>query len=294
MNSIAKSVALEDRLDLRYYEAKEPLYVGIINYMLDKINSKEWSVGAKLPTEDQIQEQFGVSRGTVRRALSELESMEMITRRPGLGTFVGARTQRLPKALGEIVSFTQQLVDAGYTPDTQVLEQGIIKLSEAGGRVAEAFFAGDADIPQDAQVVHIKRLRRGNGIPFAIQSVYFLPDQTPDILEQDLLDLFQLYRERYNRDITSADETLQAAGASPAEAKLLKVKEGAPVMIRDRISFDQDEQPFEVLHSVDRGDRFTYNYQILSDRSRVPSRAIALSRLQFIVDDSAEGTLKEP
>jgi len=58
------------------------------------------------------------------------------------------------------------------------------------------------------------------------------------------------------------------AAASGEEAALLEIAPGDPVVIRDRISADQDEYPFEVLHSVDRGDRFEYRYHILGDSSR--------------------------
>lgn len=250
------------------YESKEPLYVKIINHVLDKISSGAWKVGDKLPTEDELQAQFSVSRGTVRRALSELESMGLIIRRPALGTFVTSPTPRLPKALGEIISFTEQLRDAGLTPGTEVLFAGLIPASEAEGRVMEAF----ADTGEDNHVVHIKRLRRGNDLPFAIQSAYFLPEEIPGILDgQDLQHLFKLYQESYGRTVVNADERMQVRGALPEEAKLLEMEPGQPVLVRDRISYDQDGRVFEVLHSVDRGDRFVYRYQILDDRTVVPN-----------------------
>ena len=255
-------------MELRY-ESKEPLYVKIINHVLDNISSGEWAVGQKLPTEDQFKDQFGVSRGTVRRALSELESMGLIIRRPALGTFVTSPSPRLPKALGEIVSFTQQLVDAGYTPQTKVLFSDLIKASKAEGRVLEAFW-GDDDIPEDAQVVHIKRLRLGNGLAFAIQSVYFQPEETPGILDgKDLQCLFELYQGSYGRSVHSADELIRVRGASQEEAEALQMAPGEPVLIRDRISYDQNGEAFEVLHSVDHGDRFYYRYQLVKDDSEV-------------------------
>lgn len=249
-----------------HYETKEPLYARIINRLLSDISSGILKVNDRLPTEDELQQEFGVSRGTVRRALSELESMGLITRRPALGTFVTATIPRLPKGLGTISSFTQQLRDADYEPQTKVLDANLIQASHASERVLEAF-----DVREDAQVVQIRRLRLGNDEPFAVQSVYLLPEEFPGILEgMDLLSLFKVY-ERYGRTVVNADEWLRARGAASCESEVLHIAIGEPVVVRDRISYDQDGKPFEVLHSVDRGDRFVYRYQLVNDRSGVAS-----------------------
>jgi GntR family transcriptional regulator len=248
-----------------FEERKEPLYFSIKKDILSNIKRGLWPIGHRLPSEDELQEEYDVSRGTVRRALSELESEGYIDRRPGRGTFVTRVVPKLQKPLGEIVSFTQQLARAGLEPKTKMLFTGIIRAHEAEGRVQEGF-----GIPDDKEVIHVKRLRQGNGTPFAIQSVYFLPDLCPGILEEELPHLFKLYKEKYGRTIMAVDEMIQVAGASEEQADLLQVKPGTAVMLRDRVSFDQEGEPFEVLHSVDRGDGFVYRYRILNDRTLVP------------------------
>ncbi|UCG12374.1 MAG: GntR family transcriptional regulator [Deltaproteobacteria bacterium] len=249
----------------RFSERKEPLYATIKRELLSKIERGTWPINHKLPSEDELQEHYDVSRGTIRRALSELELEGYITRVSGKGTFVTRVTPRYEKAMGEITSFTEQLSQAGFEPSTRVLLKGIIKASEAKGRVEEGF-----GIPADAEVIQIKRLREGNEIPYAIQSVYLLPKQCPGILEEDLTHLFKLYEAKYNRTMSTADELVRASGASPEEAGLLHINQGAPVLIRERVSYDQTGKPFEVLHSVDRGDRFEYRYIIVNDTSKVP------------------------
>jgi GntR family transcriptional regulator len=71
--------------------------------------------------------------------------------------------------------------------------------------------------------------------------------------------------------MATADELVRASGASLEEARLLHINQGAPVLIRERVSYDQTGKPFEVLHSVDRGDRFEYRYTIVNDTSQVPN-----------------------
>ena len=69
--------------------------------------------------------------------------------------------------------------------------------------------------------------------------------------------------------IIRAEEKICVAAAGTEEAALLELAPGDPVVIRDRLSVDQREYPFEVLHSVDRGDRFEYRYRILGDSTRL-------------------------
>ena len=248
-----------------YSDRKEPLYATIKRELLSKIERGTWRLYHKLPSEEQLQKQYNVSRGTVRRALSELELEGYISRVSGKGTFVTRVAPRLEKAVGEITSFTQQLSQAGFEPSTKVLFAGIIPASEAKGRVKEGF-----GIPDDAKVILIKRLREGNDVPFTIQLVYLLPELCPGILDEDLTHLFKLYEQKYNRTMVTADEIIRTCGASTEEAELLQMDPGAPVVIRERVSFDQHSAPFEVLYSVDRGDRFEYRYRIVTDTTEVP------------------------
>jgi hypothetical protein len=99
--------------------------------------------------------------------------------------------------------------------------------------------------------------------------VYLLPQLCPDILEEDLTSLWKLYEVKYNTKISAADEIIRLSKASREEAALLAMAPGAPVAVRDRISFDQHGEPFEVLHSLDRGDRFAYRYMIGSDLTSI-------------------------
>jgi GntR family transcriptional regulator len=106
-------------------------------------------------------------------------------------------------------------------------------------------------------------------VPLAIQSVYLLPALCPGILEEDLSHLFRLYVTRYRVQVNVADEMIRVGRAAEDEAALLEIAPGDPVVIRDRISLTQDGEPFEVLHSVDRSDRFQYRYQIVADSTRL-------------------------
>jgi GntR family transcriptional regulator len=245
-------------------DGRELLYVQIQRDLRTKIESGHWAIGTKIPPEPELQKTYNASRGTVRRAVDELARQGYVVKKPGKGTFVRSTSPILQKKLGELASFTQQLSAQDLTPTTRLLSAGRIRAAEAEGRVREAF-----GLTSEAEVIHIRRLRLGDGVPFAIQSVYLLPASCPDILEEDLSRLFRLYEIRYGVRISVADEIIRVSRASEDEAALLEIAPGDPVVIRDRISLTSDGEPFEVLHSVDRGDRFQYRYQIVADSTRL-------------------------
>lgn len=265
----------ESALPVRDHDSREPLYFCIKKDLVSKIEGGAWQIGEPLATEPVLQEQYKASRGTVRRALMELEFEGYIRRRSGQGTFIAATHPRIPRAAGEINSFTQQLSRTGYQVSSKVLFKGIIKASEAQGRAIEGFH-----ITSGTDVVHIKRLRLGDGIPLAIQSVFLLPDRCPGILEEDLSHLMQLYERRYGCKIALADERLQVTFPRPEEVKLLHIKRATPIAVRDRVSYDQGRQPFEVLHSIEVAEKFAYQYRIVEDAtaSRLDSRGVRQHR----------------
>ncbi len=236
----------------------QPYYLTIKTAILDKICQGVWPVDARLPTEENLMNQFQVSRGTVRRAMADLENDGYISRRAGVGTMVVSTQPALAKQLSEIKSISEQLVEKGIWPDAEVLFAGLQRVGDAEGRVS-AF-----GLPVEAEVIKIRRLIKGDGIPFAIQTVYLLPAACPGLLEESgerLVHLFRLYREKYQVTIEAVDELFRAAVATTDETNLLQIEAGAPLIIRDRLSYNQNGMLFEILHSVDRGDKFAYHYQ---------------------------------
>jgi len=228
-----------------------------------QIEGGVYKPGDRLPSEKSLVRRYGHSRVTVRRALRELAQEGFIEAKQGRGTFVLRSKPRWKKRLGELASFTRQLEGSGFCPQSRLLCKELLPLEEVERWVAEAFGLAEGE-----HVVHIRRLRSGDGLPFAVQSVYLLPARCPGILEQDFTSLFKLYEERYGVLITEAEEVLRVARASEEEAALLEIAPGDPVVIRQRISLDQRGCVFEVLRSVDRSDRFEYHYHIALDETK--------------------------
>lgn len=227
--------------------------------LINKIRTGEYALGDQLPAEPELAEIYNVSRGTVRKVLGELDDEGIISRRTGAGTFVMAT----PKA-DKAISFTKQVAMAGLQPRTVVLTQEKIMAAAARGRVCEGFMLDEA-AAAITPVYHIDRVRYGDDRPLARQTIYLLAsDFKENLLETEELSgsIFGLYR-RYHRWVAWADEIIKARPASPEEVALLQLPESQFVYVRQRISYDQNNRPLEVMTSIDRRDFFDgYRYRI--------------------------------
>lgn len=241
----------------KYYEIKERLEAQII--------AGDYPVGSQLPSEPRLSELFNASRGTVRLALSALEREGVIARRSGIGTQV----VRAPKQ-AVIISFSQQVVDKGKRPSTSVLLKQKQPLSQARGRSSEAFLAFDEEAPED--VYCIDRLRLADDLPVARQIIYLRASEFgPNLLEEEDFtgSLFQVYS-RHHRRAAWADEIIEARRPTAEEAAMLHMldlpEHDRLVYLRNRITYDDDNMPLEVLISIERADFFgQYQYRLLAD-----------------------------
>ena len=95
------------------------LYYQLETILRRRVESGDFAPGDQLPTEDELMEQFGVSRATVRRALADLSDQGLLVRRAGKGTFVIG--PKLNQGLNVLVSFSEQIRAIGKTPSSRLL-----------------------------------------------------------------------------------------------------------------------------------------------------------------------------
>lgn len=223
------------------------MYLRIEQAIQERISSGEWSPGQLIPPEVQLCELFGVSRITIRHALSRLVDRGLLIRERGRGTFV--REPGLTASARGVTSFTAEVRDLGMQPSSRVLEIGLVAPPRA---VALAL-----DLPPNAQAIRIHRIRLGDGRPIGLQTAYLVADRFPGLVELDLngLSLYAVLAERYGVSSTEAVETFTVGGVTREDAPLLEVEPGAHAMYVERTTYDS-RGPFEHVYSVMRGDRY--------------------------------------
>ena len=236
------------------YETSIPLYVQIAESLLDRIESGELRPGDRLPAERELSQTLEVNRMTVRRALQVLELQGLLMRRQGDGTYVTA--PKIERQAGNLVPFTKGMQRRGYTPGAQVIT--------FERRPAEPSVAKELQLPVSAPVYYIRRLRLINQEPVMLERFTLPVRRVPGLERYDLASrsVYEVMETEYGISVTRARQSLEPVVAAEYEAELLRVNPGAPLMLEQRLSFDQDDQPIEYGNDLYRGDRFRFVTEI--------------------------------
>lgn len=228
-----------------------PKYNQLATILRQKIEDGEWPPRTPIPSERQLEVIYNISRTTIREAIDHLVRQGYLYREHGRGTFVSP--QKLQKGLMELTSFSEDLIKRGITPG-QVIRS--LEWVEAPSRIAQRL-----ELPTGTKVLRIERIRLGDGVPIGLQISYLAlaPEQTITMAEiQASGSLYRILQEKFNIIPSEADETLEVTLATPEEAVLLEIPEGAPLLLSERVLFAQNRKPVEFVKILYRGDRYQY------------------------------------
>lgn len=221
-----------------------------------KTIEEELEPGAMIPSERELKARYGVSRATVRAAISTLVNEGRLTTAPGRGTIVNR--PRVESNL-HLASFTQDMRRRGHRPSTQLLSSEVV--------VAPSKTAKALGLEQGERVWQIERLRLADDEPMAHEVSWYPEELFPDLGDEDLTSsLYATLEAQYGAVITDAEQTVWSEPAGSQYANLLGIADVAPVLVFDRIS-STTERAVERTVSRYRGDR----YQLTMSLQRGPS-----------------------
>ena len=227
-----------------------PLYYQLKQLLAERITKGEWQPGDMLPTEEQLQEQYGLSRTTVRQALRELELEGLISRHRGRGTFVSR--PKISHSPDPHFNLTAYLTEEGMRPGWQVISAGWIP---ATGEVAERL-----SCKAGQRVYQLRRLRLANDEPIGYHIAHVIP-ALGEIIDESRLDRggsLDYLRATGQLDQSYANRTIEAILASDEVARHLDINKGSPILRIRRRVFNSAGVPIEDMRAMYRGDSFQY------------------------------------
>jgi GntR family transcriptional regulator len=220
-----------------------PLYQQIKSLLVTGLETGQWQPGQPIPSETELAARFGVSQGTVRKAIDEMAAENLLVRRQGKGTFVAthaeAQTQyrflRLTPDAGAAAALQRRLLDC--------------RRMRAPVEVARllALKAGEA-------AVQVRRLLLADGRPVVLDDLW-LPGAAFKGLDAGTLEqwrgpLYRLFEAEYSVRMIRAEEKIRAVVAGAEEAALLQLPPGAPLLSVERRSFTYGDRPVELRRGL--------------------------------------------
>jgi GntR family transcriptional regulator len=199
---------------------------------------------APLPSESQLCAEFSVSRMTARAAVQRLVQDGLVYRVPGRGTFVAAAPAN--RTAGHVLSFSDEMRRQGRVPTSRVLER-----QERRATDEEERRLGVKD------VVVLRRVRLADGKPLAVERAVFPAARVGGALDADL-ERASLFETLASAGLvpTRGRAALAAEAATAEDARVLRVRKGAPLLVERRLIHDQDGEPLEWTESRYVGSRY--------------------------------------
>lgn len=230
-----------------------PLYYQIVEQFKEQIATGELADGARLPSERELSEHAGVSRMTVRQAITTLQREGLIEVRQGIGAFVTPPKQTYDAL--HLLGFSEEIGRRGDRVESVVLEQAIVT---PPARVAQRLGLREA-----SKTVKITRLRKVNQEPILLETSYLPAVSCPGLAEVDLAtnSLYQVLESRYALRLRRAQQTMECVIATEYEQALFGLRAGAPVLLLEGVTYAERNEPVEYFKAIYRGDRCKFEME---------------------------------
>jgi GntR family transcriptional regulator len=232
-----------------------PLYYQLKEILLENIESGNWKPEYMIPSEIQLQQEYNISRNTVKKALDELVQEGMLNRIQGKGTFVSA--PKIEQSLSSFYSFSKVMESRGLNPKDIILS---LVENEAKLGVSKKL-----QLSENNQVYELQRLRCSGDEPIILETSYIPKHLFPN-LSVKMLDknsLYDVMQKDYGIYVTKAKEVFEPVLIRSHESMILQVGEGNPALFLERIAYDNQGVAVEFCRSLIRGDRCRFYTELL-------------------------------
>ena len=229
-----------------------PLYRQIKGLITRGLQAGDWKPGEAIPSETDLAARFGVSQGTVRKAIDELATENLLIRRQGRGTFVATHHEERAQ-----FRFLRLRRDGGGDPgpmDSRILECRRLRAPVEVARLLQ-LRAGET-------VVYIRRLLSFESRPTVLDDIW-LPGAlfrglTAERLGASVGPLYGLFESEFGVRMIRASESIRAVAADPEVALRLAVASGGPLLQVERVTYTYEDRPVEVRRGLYVTEQFHY------------------------------------
>ena len=238
-----------------------PLYYQLEGLLREKIISGKYVAGDRLQTESELIQQYGVSRITVRQALTALVEDGLIERRQGRGTFVTERRTKKRSFEGQthLTGSLDEVIAMGLNTPVKVLEMNRV---EADAHEAELLGTTVGE-----PLYRIKRLRSREGKPYSYVINYIPAEIGAKLTRKELStgSLLHLIETKFGIKLKDARQQITAALADSYVASLLDVRIGSALLCIERTVYSDKGKAVESVQVLYRTDLYSYQVYLTRD-----------------------------
>lgn len=229
--------------------SSKPIYVQISNELKRNISLGNFDKGEKLPSEDSLVKEIGVSRGTVRKAITELVNEGVLEKIQGKGTYVSQDKISYPFAQ-ELISYAESMKNKGLDFSTEVLLFNKI--------VPNLKIKNRLSLKDDEQVFYIVRKRSVKGKPAILLYNWVSVKLCPNLGNYDFthIGLFEAIEKEIGEKIDFGIRNFSANKLSLKQSNLLDLEENSPILNIGQVTFINCNTPIECSEVLLRTDQY--------------------------------------
>ena len=227
-----------------------PLYQQIAEDIKQKIEHGEYEYGMRIEGEGDLMKHYGVSRITLRRAVTELCAEGYLAKKQGLGTFV--ERPKIRRLISNVQSFSESCKQQGYKSSYRLNTLSIVRPQSE----ERAFLGlGDSD-----QLIYSSRTLYADGVSIMLENCYY-PLKAFSFLLEDSLEqpLYPLLKKHGVLPSATSRRTLEIQAASREVAVLLQVPVGEPLFYKIAHLVDGEGKPLYIERSYIVGSRYIFD-----------------------------------
>jgi GntR family transcriptional regulator len=236
-----------------------PLYVRIESLVRNRILNGQLQPGDKLPTEEDLVKQFGVSQITIRNALSNLKRDGLIVRNRAKGTFVAENVPVRRKFV--ITNEVYNILEDADRYKVKNVDLKTVKIAETrNARTVREFF----NLMNEDEICVVRRTRLWNRIPMYYIENFLSPSIAQHLTLKELSEkhLLKILKEKTGLTIGRGEMYIEAVPADPDVAEILKMQIFEPLILRQLCYWFPTGDPFEIVNSYMRPDYFRYKVDL--------------------------------
>lgn len=233
-----------------------PLYQQIKSLITKGLQAGEWKPGELIPSEMELAVRFKVSQGTVRKAIDELSSENLVVRRQGKGTFVA--THHEARSQYRFLRLFPDNAEKIY-PNNQIVE---VKRMRAPAEVARLL-----ELKLGEPVIFIKRIQSFNDVPTILEEIWLsgstFKGLTAERLNEYKGPMYALFESEFGTHMIRASESIKAICADQSISELMQIGVGTPLLYVERISFTYDDKAVELRRASYLTNSFHYQNELI-------------------------------
>ncbi|MEO8675571.1 MAG: GntR family transcriptional regulator [Casimicrobiaceae bacterium] len=217
----------------------QPLYLQIKALLERSLDAGEWRPGGAIPSEHELAGRFGVSQGTVRKAIAALAAGNLVVRRQGKGTFVATHTEEQSSSFRFLRIRRNDGIDE--YPGSRLVD---VRRGKATAEVARLL-----DLQSGEGVILLRRILEYGGAPVVLDDITLpaglFKGLTKARFEAYRGSMYGFFETQFGVRMLNAEEKLRAVAATVTSARLLGVAPGTPLLAVDRVTRTYGERPVE-------------------------------------------------